>query len=348
MNGLLHRIMPAELMNNEDRSRRAVIALLAAVWIALAGVFFLALYGRVLASNTAWLLIAGALAIVVMAGFVLIKGKSLFLCGHLLALALYSGFSVLSLSYYGEGVMWREWALLIPLLAIVVSGLPSGIFWFLLILLQEPAVLYLKECCFSTDVMAQPLPVLKTGSRITLLLVLTLIVGIYEVLNKRSLKHIQLLSEQDELTGLANRRGFTLLLTQLIKTARREKKQLAFIYMDLDGFKQINDQFGHAEGDAALINFAHLLRDSVREMDLTARMGGDEFVAAGVVEHEGDAHLFAQRLLVSVIHENEHSSKPYKLNLSMGIVLRHPDTCTNLNEIIQEADAKMYENKNDN
>lgn len=338
-------LMPSEFQKSEDLRRRAAVALFASLWIAAAGIFFFALYGRLLHSRMVTTLISFSLTLVLAAPWVLLGRKSVFWSGHLLALALYTGFTAVSIGYYGEAVLWREWALLIPLLAIVIAGLPSGVFWCLLILLQEPLMLFLEGCCLQFESRAQPLPVLETGSRVTLLFVLTLLTGIYEVLNQRSLRHIQMLSEQDDLTGLANRRGFALLLGQLIKTARREKKQLAFIYMDLDGFKQINDRFGHAEGDAALKSFAHLLCGSVREMDLTARMGGDEFVAAGVVEHEGDAHLFAQRLLVSVMHHNERSEKNYQLNVSMGIVLKQPDACSDLDSVIREADEKMYENK---
>lgn len=95
---------------------------------------------------------------------------------------------------------------------------------------------------------------------------------------ERELAAVQL-ATLDELTGLSNRRGFLLLAKHSLKLSIRQNFPLVLIFMDLDHFKSINDKFGHAEGDTALMSFADLMNTSFRGSDLCARMGGDEFVA---------------------------------------------------------------------
>jgi PleD family two-component response regulator len=89
-------------------------------------------------------------------------------------------------------------------------------------------------------------------------------------------------STTDELTGVDNRRGFLIHGEQLLNVARRSGQPVAIVFVDLDRFKQINDTFGHAEGDRALVATAAVLRRSLRETDIVARIGGDEFVALAV------------------------------------------------------------------
>src|SRR5687768_12649372 len=86
-------------------------------------------------------------------------------------------------------------------------------------------------------------------------------------------------SLKDDLTGLNNRRGFTALAEQQIRMARRQKLAYLLIFIDLDKLKEINDTFGHAEGNRALLEAADVLRGSLRQSDILARFGGDEFGA---------------------------------------------------------------------
>jgi two-component system, cell cycle response regulator len=93
----------------------------------------------------------------------------------------------------------------------------------------------------------------------------------------------------DELTGLYNRRGFLDLGGKQLKTAERLGKSVLLVFADLDGLKEINDQLGHLDGDAALKDIADVLRESFRGSDIIARLGGDEFaiLAVGSI-HEGE------------------------------------------------------------
>jgi len=89
--------------------------------------------------------------------------------------------------------------------------------------------------------------------------------------------YLERLAMTDELTGLLNRRGFINQLQHSLSTARRYDEKGVLIYVDLDGFKPINDTYGHAVGDQVLVHVAKVLMDNVRETDYVGRMGGDEF-----------------------------------------------------------------------
>ncbi len=153
------------------------------------------------------------------------------------------------------------------------------------------------------------------------------------------------LSLQDELTGLYNRRGFVLLATQQLKLANRSKKHLVMVYVDLDGMKQINDDFGHAMGDRALLDAADVLRRSVRASDIVARLGGDEFVILAIEMAENGIKRMTER-----ISENLHAlhlevDRPYQLAFSMGLSDYNPVVPCTLEELLERSDQLMYENK---
>lgn len=91
-------------------------------------------------------------------------------------------------------------------------------------------------------------------------------------------ERLHTISLHDDLTGLYNRRGFFTLAEHLLKLAKRQQEGLFMLYADLDDLKKINDTLGHQKGDWALIDTANLLKETFRESDIIARIGGDEFV----------------------------------------------------------------------
>ena len=91
-------------------------------------------------------------------------------------------------------------------------------------------------------------------------------------------ERIASLAYSDPLTGLANRTSLMPALEQAVQRARRTNSKLAVVFLDLDGFKEINDAYGHDAGDALLVELAGRLRDNLRASDLIARLGGDEFL----------------------------------------------------------------------
>lgn len=167
----------------------------------------------------------------------------------------------------------------------------------------------------------------------------------YAIERNRMRIELRSLSLTDELTGLYNRRGFLTLANQQLKLAYRAKQPLLFLFVDLDGLKQINDTFGHQEGDRALIKTAEILRATLRQSDIIARIGGDEFTALAIGAPEGSALLISARLQEQLSHYNTHNALPYKLSFSLGVATLDPHKTTSVDELIATADRALYEHK---
>ena len=153
------------------------------------------------------------------------------------------------------------------------------------------------------------------------------------------------LATMDELTMLSNRRGFEALSRHALELSRRLKKPAAFLYFDLDSLKQINDQFGHAEGDHALRSFAELLRHTFRESDVVGRLGGDEFAVLMTNASGAEIDNALERLGESVDQHNKKTARGYDIEFSFGKVTIDADGHANVADLMVEADALMYQQK---
>ena len=162
---------------------------------------------------------------------------------------------------------------------------------------------------------------------------------------KRIEAHIRALAVTDELTALHNRRGFTAIAEQQLKLARRSRAPLHLGFIDMDGMKAINDQFGHAVGDDALKDTAALLRASFRDSDLLARVGGDEFLVLAIGADDKTMEHIQERLFAAVIKHNLEAQRPYALSLSLGMVACDVESGASLDLMIEEADRRMYQAK---
>jgi diguanylate cyclase (GGDEF)-like protein len=153
------------------------------------------------------------------------------------------------------------------------------------------------------------------------------------------------LSFNDDLTGLYNRRGFLTLTQHQIKLACRTGKFFLVAFIDLDGLKQINDTFGHQEGNHALVETANILRDSFRQCDILARIGGDEFAVfvADATQDNGD--IVKQRVQQKLELCNTDPSRRYQLSFSVGVVPANGSNGCDIEQILVQADAAMYEQK---
>jgi diguanylate cyclase (GGDEF)-like protein len=149
----------------------------------------------------------------------------------------------------------------------------------------------------------------------------------------------------DELTGLANRRGFEMLGERLVTAARRLDLPLSVIYADLDNMKPINDTHGHESGDAALIEVADILGSTLRASDLVARLGGDEFCALLVGGAAKAAPTLIARVEGELAARNAVAERPWSLSLSLGLAESPADEDTSLWDIVAAADAAMFEAK---
>jgi diguanylate cyclase (GGDEF)-like protein/PAS domain S-box-containing protein len=151
-------------------------------------------------------------------------------------------------------------------------------------------------------------------------------------------------ASEDALTGLLNRRGLEADAPAVLRDAHGAERPCALLYLDLDGFKQVNDELGHEAGDAVLCEFAARLQRCTRGPDLLARLGGDEFVLLLPETGAAGARWVAQRLLDECrrpVHVNE---RVLHCAPSIGIALQ-PEHGRELKTLVQAADRAMYEAK---
>jgi two-component system cell cycle response regulator len=156
---------------------------------------------------------------------------------------------------------------------------------------------------------------------------------------------LEILAQQDPLTGLGNRRLLTKRISAALANARRNKSAMAVVYLDLDGFKQVNDSSGHSAGDALLKIVARRLESVVREEDTVARVGGDEFmIALWHVANASDVATVTAKLveIVSLPYAIEERSVTVTTSAGVGIYPIHGEDADTL---MKSADAALYEAK---
>lgn len=153
------------------------------------------------------------------------------------------------------------------------------------------------------------------------------------------------LAYHDELTGLANRALFNQLLAHEITQSSRNQKRFALLFVDLDGFKHVNDTLGHDAGDLLLCTIAERLEKSLRKSDVVARLGGDEFVVIMNNIIEADTVANVAEKIIRQVHKPVHSG-PHILEVgcSIGIAI-YPDNGKESEEIMHHADIAMYRAK---
>ena len=148
----------------------------------------------------------------------------------------------------------------------------------------------------------------------------------------------------DPLTGLHNRRGFVALGEQQLKLAIRNMQGVLLFFCDVDHLKEINDDYGHEEGDRAVVRAAQSLRETFRYSDIIGRLGGDEF---GVLAFEAasESQEGILRRLAENIKTLSADETRYSLSLSIGISRFDPETPLLLEELMSRADRAMYQKK---
>jgi len=151
-------------------------------------------------------------------------------------------------------------------------------------------------------------------------------------------------SLKDELTGLFNRRGLLKQAAPYFDFARRQKEKLLLLFIDLDGMKKINDEFGHNEGDNALIQTAQILNRSFRSSDIIARLGGDEFIVL-VTDLDANKEEAITRLNENLKAYNNSETRLHKLAFSIGVATLEPERMACFEELLEQADQAMYEQK---
>jgi two-component system, cell cycle response regulator len=166
-----------------------------------------------------------------------------------------------------------------------------------------------------------------------------------DLLEKQAVE-LRVLSLRDELTGLYNRRGFLTLAEHQTKVALRTQTPLFLLFADFDGLKFINDSYGHAMGDKALVATANILQSTYRQADLIARLGGDEFVMLLVCSATDCAAAILERLQEHLCVYNDATENcPFQVSLSVGFSWFDPRYPLPLEDLIKEADEMMYAQK---
>lgn len=160
----------------------------------------------------------------------------------------------------------------------------------------------------------------------------------------RELEVVQL-AVLDDLTGIANRRGFRLLTQKSLDICYRQEISASLVFFDLNGFKKINDHFGHAEGDRALVNFASVMKRSFRCSDVFARLGGDEFVVFLTGTDKEEAQSIVREFSKELKTCNEQSKRGYNIEFCSGVVEIDLEETHTIDGLLDMADTIMYENK---
>ena len=158
-------------------------------------------------------------------------------------------------------------------------------------------------------------------------------------------EELRQLATVDELTGLANRRGFFALGEHELLVAARTRAAIALLFVDVDGLKRVNDQLGHAVGDQLLKEAADVIRETIRTSDLAGRLGGDEFCVLLMGDPELDPYRAVARMRATAANHNERPDRTFPFSLSIGLSSIAPGRSVTLEELIDAADEAMYEDK---
>lgn len=153
------------------------------------------------------------------------------------------------------------------------------------------------------------------------------------------------LATLDEMTNLSNRRGFMAIANKILPLCIRNNIPATLTFLDLNNFKSINDKFGHAEGDNALIVFAQQLESAFRASDAVARLGGDEFaiLLTGTSKEQAEAKI--AKFKASLEARNIEANHGYDISFSYGLIDFKPEIHHSIEDLLSQADALMYKHK---
>ncbi|NMM63678.1 diguanylate cyclase [Clostridium sp. P21] len=149
----------------------------------------------------------------------------------------------------------------------------------------------------------------------------------------------------DELTQLYNRRGFLSLVENKIEIAKCSKKSVTLFFIDIDGMKDINDKLSHNYGDYAIIGASTILKETFGENDIVARIGGDEFAILAMDVDEYEAKRIINKIMEKQKDFNRNNEYCFNVSMSIGTAYFNSEEPININELMEKADKKMYENK---
>ena len=162
---------------------------------------------------------------------------------------------------------------------------------------------------------------------------------------KRMENELTIHASTDSLTGVLNRRIGMDLVRKRLETAKREKTGFQLCFFDMDNLKMVNDQFGHVEGDAFIVDVCRIVREELSPHDVIFRYGGDEFVVMFHASHKEEVEENCRRIAGRFEALNRDRYKPYHINASMGVFFYHPEMDLDIEQLIALVDRNMYEAK---
>jgi len=159
---------------------------------------------------------------------------------------------------------------------------------------------------------------------------------------EKQIEELKLLSKIDSLTGVLNKRAGMELLDQVIKGYEDNSSKVTIVFLDIDNFKEVNDTYGHVEGDKLLQKLAKLIANTIRKTDAIFRIGGDEFVIVFTEGNIIEAKKICNRMTNRIKGYNNTGILPYKIGVSYGIAQYDYSLYKSSKELIDIADREMY------
>lgn len=220
------------------------------------------------------------------------------------------------------------WLASLPVLATILARKDSGRIWVGFVILQIMIFYFLDVSDFSFPVYLTPdaLGLIRILSLICLTVLIWLFASLYEFFHQEVMKIISSLSVLDEVTKLYNLQGFQTLSKQQMRLAARNSRPVVVISMDLQRLKWIDVTWGSKEGDRAMATAAQILRATLRESDIIARIDEDEFAFTAIPGNEADIDIILGRLILNMKNFNDQKSLPFPIWLSFGVAVSDPQT----------------------
>lgn len=185
----------------------------------------------------------------------------------------------------------------------------------------------------------------KNSYQLILIAFISSIVAFFVYLNRKKYYKIKYYSEYDPLTKTLNRRAGYEKINNLLYLDERRKVLFSLCFIDVNGLKQVNDNLGHEYGDQLITTISHIIKSTIRDYDFIIRQGGDEFLIIFNGIGADQSEKVWKRIVAKFEEINEHNDRSYVISVSHGIIEYNNKDNTNIDELIQAADEKMYHEK---
>lgn len=273
---------------------------------------------------------------------------------HLLLLVYTSAFAI-ACTYFG-GTRSPTYALLIlgPALAAIAGSVRASLFWGAIVLLVWISLLAMERLGMQFEQIIRPqnYNIAITLAYVAMGIAMVSVISVYAESNKQLRRSLQRsnaelahLSIHDDLTALYNRRHFNKRLGEAMQRADRQAQSLGLLLFDLNDFKTINDSYGHGTGDLMLAALGARVKNTLRESDLAARVGGDEFaVVVEDVSSLDQLTTIADKLAASIQQPVEVRRQALRFSASFGLAL-YPNHASEQKSLMEVADRAMYRAK---